>query len=57
MTDLLLSAGYRTDLDGYRFAGEKHRLRFNQILKEHAEWKLAQECVPVDGSCDVDWDR
>ena len=57
VTELFLSAGCRTDLTGCRFVDEKHRLRFNQILKEHAERKLAWECVPVDGSCDVDWDR
>ena len=57
VTDLFLSCGCRRDLDGYERLLDEHRLRFEQILKEHAEWKLAQECVPVDGSCDVDWDR
>ena len=62
VTDLLLSAGYRTDLDGYRFAGEKHRLRFNQILKEHAEWKenlnrMSAEHSPTDAFYGLNWGR
>ena len=57
VTNLFLSAGCRTDLIGCRLVDEKHHLRFNQILKKHAEWKLAQECVPVDGFRDLDWGK
>ena len=57
VTDLFLSAGCRTDLGGCSLVSNKHRLRFEQILKEHAEWKLTQECVPADTSYGPDWGR
>ena len=60
VTDLFLSAGCRTDLGGCERIFDKHRLRFDQILKEHAEWKekqdhLLAEHSPTDSS--VDWGR
>ena len=59
-TDLFLSAGCRTDLDGCTGVFDRHRLRFDQILKEHAEWKenlgrMSAENSPADSP--VDWDR
>ena len=60
VTDLFLSAGCQTDLDGCRFVNEEHHLRFDQILKEHTQWKekqdrLLAEHSPVDSP--VDWSR
>ena len=60
VTDLFLSAGCRTDLTGCRFVDEKHRLRFNQILKE--QWKekqgrLVAENSPADPTYGPDWGR
>ena len=37
VTDLFLSAGCRTDLDGCEDISDGHYLRFGQILKEHTE--------------------
>ena len=39
VTDLFLSAGCRTNLDGCEAISDRARLRFDQILKEHTEWK------------------
>ena len=39
VTDLFLSCGCRTNLDGCKMITDAHRLSFDQILKEHAEWK------------------
>ena len=39
VTDLFLSCGCRTNLDGCKMIADAHRLSFDQILKEHAEWK------------------
>ena len=62
VTNLFLSAGCRTNLDGCdRISGE-HCLRFDQILKERAQWKEKQDCLlaensPADTSYGPDWDR
>ena len=39
VTELFLSAGCRTSLDGCGWLLDKHRLRFDQILAKHAQWK------------------
>ena len=62
VTDLFLSAGCRTDLDGCTGVFDRHRLRFDRILKEHAEWKtqrnrLLAEHSPTDAFYSPDWDR
>ena len=59
VTDLFLSAGCLTDLNGCRSSAE-HSVHFDQILKKHAEWKgqldlLLAENSPADSA--VDWDR
>ena len=55
VTDLFLSAGCRTDPDGCKNIFNKHRLRFNQILKQHAQWKevlgrISAERPPADSA-------
>ena len=60
VTDLFLSAGCRTDLDGCKRISDETRLRFDQILKEHAEWKeqrgrMVAENSPAGSA--VDWGR
>ena len=60
VTDLFLSAGCRTDLDGCDGISGEQRLRFDQILKEHTEWKeqrdrLVAENSPADTSYGPDW--
>ena len=57
VTDLFLSVGCRTSLDGCSRISDKHRIRFGQILKEHVEWKLTQECAPTDDFRDLDWGK
>ena len=62
VTDLFLSAGCRTNLDGCKCIEDEQRLRFDQILKEHAEWKEARNCLlaehsPVDAFYGPDWGR
>ena len=60
VTDLFLSAGCRTDLDGCKHISDGYRLRFDQILKEHAQWKaerLNRECATADVFYGPDWDR
>ena len=59
VTNLFLSAGCRADLDGCENIFNKHRLRFNQILKEHAEWKeilgrMSAERPLADSAGEVD---
>ena len=61
-TDLFLSAGCRTDLDGCDGISDEHRLRFNQILKEHAQWKeklgrISAENSPTGTFYGPDWGR
>ena len=62
VTDLFLSAGCRTNLDGCKCISDEHRLRFDRILKEHAGWKekrirLLTENSPTDTSYGPDWGR
>ena len=62
VTELFLSAGCRTDLDGCRFVDEEHRLRFDQILKKHAEWeekraRIVAENSPTGTFYGPDWGR
>ena len=57
VTDLFLSAGCRTDLNECTWIEDEHRLRFDRILKEHAEWKLGRECVATSTSYGPDWGR
>ena len=62
VTDLFLSAGCRMDLDGCECVEDEHRLYFDQILKEHAQWKeqhdrLLAEHSPTDASYGPDWGR
>ena len=60
VTDLFLSAGCRTDLDGCKRISDERRLRFDQILKEHAQWKterLDQEYASESSSCDLNWEQ
>ena len=60
VTDLFLSAGCRTDLDGCTGIFDEHRLRFGQILKEHAEWKKQRDRLLAENSptgSPMDWGR
>ena len=62
VTELFLSAGCRTNLDGCDRISDETRLRFDQILKEHAEWKeqrdrMVAESSPTDTSYGPDWGR
>ena len=57
VTDLFLATGCRTDLGGRKNLSDKFRLRFDQILKEHAVWKLSRECDPTASPCGFDWGR
>ena len=60
VTELFLSAGCRADLDGCECVEDEHRLRFGQILKEHAQWKaerLDRECASKSSSCDLNWEQ
>ena len=60
VTDLFLSAGCRTDLDGCRYIDDKISFRFDQILKEHTEWKEKQDHLLAENSqadSAVDWSR
>ena len=62
VTDLFLSAGCRTNLDGCKNISDGTRLRFDQILKEHAEWKenldrMSAEHSPTDAFYGPDWGR
>ena len=60
VTDLFLAAGCRTDLDGCGSISDEHRLRFDQILKEHAEWREKQDRLLTENSptdFPVDWSR
>ena len=60
VTDLFLSAGCRMDLDGCRSISDETRLRFDQILKEHAEWREKQDRLLTENSptdFPVDWSR
>ena len=62
VTDLFLSAGCRTNLDGCKNISDGTRLRFDQILKEHAMWKenrdrIAAESMRADPTYGPDWDR
>ena len=59
-TDLFLSAGCRTDLDGCRLVDDEHRIRFDQILKEHAQWKESLGRMSAENSLadsPLDWGR
>ena len=60
VTDLFLSTGCRTVLDGCKGVFYETHLRFDQILKRHAEWKETQtrlltENSPADSA--MDWSR
>ena len=60
VTDLFLSAGCRTNLDGCSNISDETRLRFDQILKEHAQWqeyrkRSVAEGEPATTLCDLDW--
>ena len=62
VTDLFLSAGCRTDLNGCSHISDETHLRFDQILKEHAEWKekqdrMSAENSPADTFYGTDWGR
>ena len=62
MTDLLLSAGCRTNLDGCWGVIDEYDLRFDQLLKEHAQWKesrdrAAVENMRADPIYGPDWSR
>ena len=62
VTDLFLSAGCRTNLDGCKRISDERRLRFDQILKEHAEWKenldrMSAEHSPANAFYGPDWGR
>ena len=62
VTDLFLSAGCRRDLDGCRYIDDRCRSSFDQILKEHAQWKeslnrMSAENSPTDTSYGPDWGR
>ena len=62
VTDLFLSAGCRTDLDGCKAIFDEHRTRFDQILKEHARWKEPRERVAVENAptvfpSNLDWGK
>ena len=60
VTNLFLSAGCRTNLDGCDRISDEHRLDFNQILKE--QWKenldrMSAEHSPTDAFYGPDWSR
>ena len=62
VTDLFLSAGCRTNLDGCKRLLDEHHLRFDQILKEHAIWekgrdRIAAKSVQADPTYGPDWGR
>ena len=62
VTDLFLSAGCRTNLDGCSHISDGTRLRFDQILKEHAEWKEGLSRMSAENSLTgtfygPDWSR
>ena len=60
VTDLFLSCGCRTNLDGCTCIGELDRVRLDQILKEHAEWKEKQDHLLAENSqadSAVNWSR
>ena len=62
VTDLFLSAGCRTNLDGCEAISDGIRSRFDQILKEHAEWKekrarIVAENSPTGTFYGPDWGR
>ena len=62
VTDLFLSRGCRTDLEGCRTIDDEHCARFDRILKEHSEWKkerarLAVETSQADVLYGPDWGR
>ena len=60
VTDLFLSAGCRTNLDGCKRISDERRLRFDQILKEHAEWKKQRDRLLAENSptgSPMDWGR
>ena len=60
VTDLFLSCGCRTNLDGCACIGELGRVRLDQILKEHAEWKKRRNRLLAENSqadSAVDWSR
>ena len=57
VTDLLLSKGVRTNLDGCRWVLDETRCRFNRVLEEHAQWKLDQENVQTGSPGGLDWGR
>ena len=60
VTGLFLSAGCRTNLDGCDSISNERRLRFDQILKEHAEWKKRRNRLLAENSqadSAVDWSR
>ena len=61
VTDLFLSAGCRTDLDGDGgFFLDEHSARLDRILKEHAQWQESLSRMSAENSAAnlaVDWDR
>ena len=62
VTELFLSAGCRTSLDGCGWLLDKHRLRFDQILAKHAQWKenlsrMSTENSQTDTFYGPDWGR
>ena len=62
VTELFLSCGCRTDLNGCEYVEDKFRLRFDQILKEHAVWeesrgRMLAENFPTDTFYGPDWGR
>ena len=62
VTDLFLSVGCRTDLDGCKRIGDMMKSRFGRILEEHAQWKeslqhIAEENGVAASACNLDWDR
>ena len=62
VTDLFLSAGCRTHLDGCNGISDRTHLHLDRILKEHAMWKenrdrIAAESMRADPTYGPDWDR
>ena len=60
VTDLFLSCGCRRNPDGCKNISNKHRLRFDQILKEHAQWKEVLSRLLAENplaDLPVDWSR